>query len=175
MYTVDDLDFLVQLRNVPQSSVGAPCPMILCGEHSLHLAYFLEFPNDDDEMKSAQEGGAYEKDDACLLVKFVRWYAYSFGPPNEEAIHGHPLAYRGLQPFAVFEVKESSWIRSLETMNRVHRSHKAERFQELRHFIFAFHDTTFECVAQDFAWTKHPGSVSKVLRDSWPEGYYPEF
>jgi hypothetical protein len=175
MYTVDDLDSIVELRDVPQSSVGAPCPMILCGEHSLHLAYFCEFPNDDQQMKSIQAGGEYEKDEAGLLVKFQDSYAHMFGPPNDEAIRGHPLARRGLEPYGVFEVRNSSWIRGLERMNKVHRNHEPKRFQSLRHFIFTFHDSTFECVAQNFEWTKHAGSVSKILRDSWPEGYYPNF
>ena len=171
MYTVDELDTVVELEDVPQSSVGAPCPMILCGEHSVHLAYFREFPN-EDEMESVRNGREYEKEDACLLLKFSFCYAHIFGPPNEEAIHGHPLARRGLSPFGVFEVKNSSWIRGLEVMNRVHANHKPERFQKLRHFIFTFHDSTFECVAHDFVWSKHAGSVSNVLRNSWPEGYY---
>jgi hypothetical protein len=32
-------------------------------------------------------------------------------------------------------------------MNRVHSRHDPERFAEYRHFIFALHDRTFECVA----------------------------
>jgi hypothetical protein len=33
MYEVDDQDTVVELSDVPQSSVGAPCPMLLVGEH----------------------------------------------------------------------------------------------------------------------------------------------
>jgi hypothetical protein len=55
---------------------------------------------------------------------------------------------RGLAPYGEFEVVASSWIRSLERMNRVHPRHDAARFAELRHFIFTFHDKTFECVAK---------------------------
>jgi len=172
MYTVDELDSIVELTDVPQSDVGAPCPMVLCTEEKLLLAYFRQFPLNEEELASAREGGEYEKDEACLLVKFDVWYAYMFGPPNDEAIHGHPLAHRGLQPYAVFEVRKSSWVRGLEKMNRVHRFHKPERFEKLRHFIFTFHDSTFECVAPGFAWTKHVGSVSKVLRNSLSDGYY---
>jgi hypothetical protein len=42
------------------------------------------------------------------------------GAPNEEAIAGHPLSDRGVEAFAAFEVKNSSWIRNLELMNSVH-------------------------------------------------------
>jgi hypothetical protein len=173
MYPVGEFDSLVELRNVPQSDVGAPRPMILCSEEKLLLAYHRQFPLNEDELNSARDGGEYEEDEACLLVKFNSWYAYTFGPPNDEALRGHPLFNRGLQPYAVFEVRHSSWIRSLETMNQVHRLHKPERFGKLRHFIFTFHDSTFECAALDFTWAKHAGGVSKVLRDSLSDGNYP--
>jgi hypothetical protein len=74
-----------------------------------------------------------------------------FGPPNDEAFGGHPLASRGLSPYAVFEVQQSSWIRKHERMNSVHPSHNRERFLAgIKHFIFAFHDSTFECIAEGF-------------------------
>lgn len=38
----------------------------------------------------------------------------------------------------------------MERMNRVHRAHKKELFDGLRHFIFGFHDSTFEIVGEDF-------------------------
>lgn len=68
-----------------------------------------------------------------------------FGPPNDEAFAGHPLADRGLNPYSVAEVQRSSWIRGLERMNSVHARHSRERFLEhKRHFVFAFHDSTFK-------------------------------
>lgn len=42
MYCVDSQDRVIEIMDVPQSSVGAPCPMILAGEHHLHLAYYFE-------------------------------------------------------------------------------------------------------------------------------------
>jgi hypothetical protein len=70
------------------------------------------------------------------------------GAPNNEALSGHPLYSRGLGYYGIYEIIESSWIRSLERMNRVHPSHKPRHFEELRHFVFTFHDDTFECVAR---------------------------
>ena len=93
-------------------------------------------------------------------------YAHMFGPPNDEAFEGHPLSQRGLRPYAVFEVQASSWLASLERMNSVHPYHSAERFAKYKHFIFAFHDTTFECIAEGFSVSIHRGSVRSVLRSS---------
>ena len=88
-----------------------------------------------------------------VVVRFRRPYAHMFGPPNDEAFEGHPLAARGLASYAVYEVRRSSWLRRLERMNAVHWNHRPERFlARLRHFVFAFHDATFECIAEGFTF-----------------------
>jgi hypothetical protein len=58
------------------------------------------------------------------------------------------LASRGLGYYGIFEVVGSSWVRELEEMNRVHPNHNPRRFDKLRHFIFMFHDNTFEVIAE---------------------------
>ena len=95
-------------------------------------------------------------------VTFERPYAHMFGPPNDEAFAGHPLAGRGLRPYSAAEISDSSWIRTLERMNAVHRYHDPARFEVLRHFIFAFHDTTFECVARQYTTHLERGSIASV-------------
>jgi hypothetical protein len=107
-------------------------PQILANDDSLVLAYEM-----------APSGEEY------AIVKLILPRAHYFGPPNDEAMSGHPLAERGLGPYGVFEVRNSSWIRALEQMNRVHPSYNASRFRALRHFVLTFHDKTFECVADD--------------------------
>jgi len=57
------------------------------------------------------------------------------------------LYQKGLRFYRVYEVQNSSWIRALERMNRVHPKHQSGMFSRYRHFIFTFHDTTLECVA----------------------------
>jgi len=69
----------------------------------------------------------------------------------------------GLRPYSAAEVRTSSWIRSLEHRNRVHPSHRPESFERYRHFILAFHDTTFECVAESFDVQLHRGTPLSAL------------
>jgi hypothetical protein len=85
--------------------------------------------------------------DPLALVEFASLRAHLFGPPNDEAIRGHPLASRALRPYRSFVIEESSWIRALERMNRVHPLHRPDSYSQLRHYIIAFHDTMFECIA----------------------------
>lgn len=167
MYTVDDRDIVVELTDVPQSSVGAPCPMVLASEGWLRLAYYLEQSDEDWDGKTVRMVSETTEGELCALVLFKGIRAHMFGPPNDEAFSGHPLASRGLGPYAVFEVQNSSWIRGLERMNSVHPSHSAARFRAYKHYVFAFHDSTFEAVAEGFELGIRNGSVSSVLRESW--------
>jgi hypothetical protein len=99
------------------------------------------------------------------MVEFDGYSAFMFGPPNDEAFDGHPLAERGLRPYAVFEVVHSSWIRRLERMNSVHPCHRPEAFADLKHYVFAFHDSTFECVARSFSVRTMRGSMDEALSE----------
>ncbi len=166
MYSITSADRPREVTSTPQSSVGAPCPMLLAGEHVLSLAFYLEesrlAPPWSDTWIRPEESG--DSDDLCAVVTFSRPYAHMFGPPNDEAFSGHPLAARGLKPYSVFEVENSSWVHSLERMNSVHPYHRPERFVLLKHFIYSFYDSTFECVAEAFSISLRRGSVLLVLQ-----------
>ena len=151
MYTVDNQDTVTKLCNLPQSSVGAPIPVVLASEQDVLLAYYMEEESEDRE--------------AFAIIRFERCIAHMFGPPNDEAFRGHPLATRGLTPYSFFEIQHSSWIRTLEEMIRVHPYHDSERFLEDKvHFIASFHDSTFECVAKGYSYEIVRGSMEDAIR-----------
>jgi hypothetical protein len=97
------------------------------------------------------------------IVRFQHCIVHIFGPPNDEAFAGHPLASRGLQPYGAFRVKNSSWIRQLERMNSVHVHHNPASFWELQHLVFTFHDSVFECVCHTFDATETRGSIHAII------------
>lgn len=134
MYAVDDRDVVVLLTNLPAPSAGAPEPVVLADEDRAILAYYA--PEQPEDLG----------DEEVVVLRFDAVRSFMFGTPNDEALHGHPLAERGLQFYAAHTVEQSSWVRQLELMNRVHPLHNAEAFLRLRHFIVTFHDSTFECV-----------------------------
>ena len=147
MYTVDSLDEVLNFEDVPGHSPGAPMPQILANDNVV-LAY------------EVVPGG-----EEYAVVNFIQPRAHYFGSPSDETASGHPLAKRGLEPYGVFEVRNSSWIRALEQMNRVHPKHDASRFGSLRHFVFTFHDNTFECVAHGAVLAaKFPNEVETVKK-----------
>lgn len=164
MYVVDGRDGVVELTEVPQSSVGAPLPVVLADEHTVLLAYLLEDRDPAWDGTSVRVVTA-SSDEPAALVRFQQAWVFQFGPPNDEAFHGHPLYERGLHSYAAFEVEDSSWLRALEQMNSVHEHHSPDRFRRLRHFVFAFHDSTFECVAGGFTVELRDGPLTKVVAE----------
>jgi hypothetical protein len=126
-----------QIKEKFQIDVGAPMPTILSNEHNLFLIFYAS----DVETK----------DDRVVTVKFGRFAQFKFGNPNDESMNGHPLYELGLEPYAIQKVIGSSWIDELIKMNSVHPYHKEEHFLKYQHFIFFFHDTCFEIVAQGYA------------------------
>jgi hypothetical protein len=163
MYEVDGRDEVGKLPDLPQSSIGAPTPFIISDERIVVLAYYLEEQDPEWDGQMVRVLGPTAASEPVAIVRFALCYAHMSGPPNDEAYSGHPLASRGVRPYDAFEVRHSSWIRRLERMNSVHRHHKPDRFWNRRHFIFAFHDTTFECVADGFDLTISHGSIESVI------------
>ena len=163
MYVIDHQDRVVELSDLPQSSVGAPCPVVLAAEHLLSVGFFVEDTPSDWDGTSVRVVGPDSLGEPAAVVRFERPYASFFGPPNDEAFSGHPLAARGLEPYGAFEVVNSSWVRSFERMNSVHPYHRSERFAALRHFVLSFHDTTFECVAEGYSYELADGPLDHLI------------
>jgi hypothetical protein len=162
VYTVDGRDRVVELTAVPQSSVGAPLPLVLSDDSTTVLAYLLEDSDPEWDGKTIRPVTP-ESEEPAALIRFHLCRALYFGSPNDETLAGHPLYARGLGYYGAYEVLESSWIRALERMDRVHPSHNPARFRQLRHFIWAFHDSTFECIAERYDASVHPRPLSSLL------------
>ena len=165
MYDVNEQDRVTNLTDVPQSSVGAPIPFVMSDEHRVVLAYYMEAASSEWDGKTVRMVGAVDAGEPIAIIRFKFCYAHLLGPPNDEAFSGHPLAARGLHPYGAFEVTNSSWIRRLERMNSVHPHHRPETFWKMRHLVFAFHDSIFECVCDGFEVRTTYGSIASVVPD----------
>jgi hypothetical protein len=47
-------------------------------------------------------------------------------------------------------------------MNSVHPRHRPEHFKSYRHFVLAFHDSTFECIAEGYATELASGPLNRL-------------
>jgi hypothetical protein len=163
MYSIDENDRVTRIKDFPQSSVGSPIPVIFSGEHAAIVAFYLQNAPENWDGTSVRVISADTADEPITLIKFASCYASMFGPPNDEAFHGHPLYERGLRPYGAFTIENSSWIRQLERMNSVHPYHRAGRFWALNHYVLSFHDSTFECIASGFSIEVRRGNIKDML------------
>jgi len=143
--------------------------MVLAGVHHLRLAYYIQNTSAGGDTAVFRKLSERTTGQPVALVEFARVYAHMFGPPSADAFRGHPLAERGVEPYSVYEVWESSWLRGLVRMNAVKPGHRPEQFAGYHHYVFAFNDMTFECIAKSYKITVHTGSVVEVLERALKE------
>ena len=137
---------LIELTDIPHMEPGAPCPLVFATEHAVVVSYYLAFPE-------TKEG----KECPCGVITFNGVWSHVFGAPNDETLNGHPLWNIGLRSYGFYEVLDSSWIATLCRRNRVHYFHRDSMFDDVRHFIFTFHDTTLEVAADSYKVSVEPG------------------
>lgn len=170
MYQIDAHDKVVELNDLPQMDPGAPLPAVIATEYGLDLIYLTAEPDPNWDGSTSTMMTSDTERDQVACIRFESVWSHSWGAPNDETLVGHPLASRGLGYYSVFEVLHSSWVRSLERMNAVHHLHSPSLNDSARHFIFTFHDSTFECVAEGYEVKVVSGSVASVaaaLPSTW--------
>ena len=108
---------------------------------SSEFSTFLTF----NAVKPSADGAGIETA-GHAVVEFTACHITKFGYPNDEARWGIPR----YQPtsYGIYEVKNSEWIPEIVRLNRYSFPNTPDD-TTTRHFLFAFHDTTFECLADD--------------------------
>jgi hypothetical protein len=99
-----------------------------------------------DTARPFPQGGFYKEDAGLAIVELVWCSITKFGYPNDEA-WSHIPRTKGLA-YGVFEVLNSSWIAELTRLNRFGFPNTPES-ENKRHFLFLFHDSSFECIARE--------------------------
>ena len=81
---------------------------------------------------------------------------------------GRPYSYFGLKPGAVFEITGSPWLHRTEEDIAFHapktttRGRTTTKAKPLRHFVFTFHDTTYQCIAEGLQATLCFGNYGDI-------------
>lgn len=152
---------LIEIPDFPQSCTGAPLPLVMASEDVVALIFYLQRKPAEWDGQPRSVNSASTSDVAIVTFGFC--YVHSFGPPNDEAIAGHPLYHQGLKSYSAFQVLNSHWIAELEQRNAVHRNHSKSRFlANKNHYIITFHDSTFECIAKDYRIEIVSGSIDET-------------
>jgi hypothetical protein len=159
-------EYAIELDFALPWDTGAPLPQVLANDNRTFLLFYLSNPDPDwDGTWVRIVDPAADEPEPLGVVQFHRAHSVKLGGPNDEAIKGHPLYGKGLRTYAAHQVINSQWITEEERVNSVHPYHRGGWHDRLKHYVFCFHDTTFECLAESFSTERHIGSPRAVLSE----------
>jgi len=157
-------EYAVSTDLFPPCDAGAPLPHVIADGHRTFLTYLVAVhdPNWDGTYVTVKNSasGAVE---SVAVVEFRSCRAFTLGPPNDEALSGHRLWGKGLEFYTPHVVENSRWLTELEQRNRVHAHHSPSLFAGLVHYVFTFHDETFECITGSHEVTHISSTYAEVL------------
>ena len=139
---------------------GAPLPHVVSAGSRTILIYLLDEPDpnwDGSQVEVVDPTAGAGR--SLGLVEFEGCYLFQFGGPNDEVFAGHRLSGRGLSGYGAYLVENSAWIAEQMRINSVHSRYEPTHWSEYRHYVLAFHDEMFECIAR--------GHRVEVIRESF--------
>jgi hypothetical protein len=148
-------------------SGGAPIPHVVSNGSRTVLVCLVEDNDPEWDGTNPQSVSAASMDEMNFaIVEFQLCHAIKFGGPNDESSPNHPLYQVGLRHYDAHEVHNSQWLEDEIAMNAAHRHHVDANWRTLRHFFLAFHDETFEALADDVTVRQARGTMSSLLSES---------
>ncbi len=106
---------------------------------------FLTFNAMRNTDRPSEHGGFYKEDAGTAVIELVGCTITKFGYPNDEAWNSIPLTRD--QAYGVFEVRNSPWKEEIIRLNQF--AFPETKNWRGRHFMFLFHDSSFECIASE--------------------------
>lgn len=144
--------------------VGAPLPHVLSSGSRTFVIYNMREPDPNWDGSYANVVDPASDDIRLIaVIEFERCLVHKFGSPNDEVLEGHPLHGRGLVAYAAHVVERSRWIAELMKINSVHSHYDPNGWELYQHYLLAFHDETFECIARTYSCRKTLSSFPEAL------------
>lgn len=139
--------------------VGAPMPHVWANEHSVFLTFLVA----DSPMTPTEPVSL-----TYAVVEFLRPVAHRLGLPSEDDQFSHYLYGRGQEIYRAQIVENSPWLREMIDMWKKANSEdddSDEKYwqQHIKHYIFWFHDSTFECLARGYEVHTYHDSINAVV------------
>ena len=157
-------EYAVPLDFPVKWDAGCPLPHLLCNDYKALLAFIVRENKPGWDGSSVEiVSGRNEKSRPLALVEFPLCTAAKLGSPNDEVFDGHPLYGRGMDDYTAQRVMNSHWLAEIEAINKVHHCYNPAFWRERNHYVFWFHDTTFECIATSFTVGVYRESMAAML------------
>lgn len=83
-------------------------------------------------------------------IKKINGNTSRFGMANDEVYSGLPLWDKGLNICSAHIIENSSWIKELKNIHKVHPYYNEDSWKDEKHFAFLFKDDIFEIIATDY-------------------------
>lgn len=145
---------------------GAPLPFLFMSDLKTFLTFYVSEPDPNwDGSYVTVKDPADKTVESLAVVEFHRCSSAKMGTPNDEVFEGHPLNGKGLEAYTAQVVRNSRWLASLQAINSVHSQYDPARWKDQKHFVFWFHDSTFECVAESYKVELFTGIMSELLSE----------
>ncbi len=145
--------------------VGAPLPFLLCSDDRTFLTFYVskrDSCSNGSHIKVVKPRSA-ENVSLCL-VTFKSCASAKLGHPNDETQCGHPLAGRGLKGYTAQIVRNSPWLKEVAKTNSAHPHDNPESWTLINHYVFWFHDSTFECLAKSYEIELSSETMPELLK-----------
>lgn len=143
---------------------GAPLPVLIANDYKAFLVFCVRTidPLWDGTYVTIKDPSSCQIE-KLAIVEFEHVASVKIGAPNDEAQYGHPLFGRGLEGYTAQMVKNSKWLAEIETTNKKHHNYSPEMWSKLIHYVFWFHDTTFESAAQSYKVEIVDANMAQVI------------
>jgi hypothetical protein len=149
-----DQDIVEVVEGFPRQAGGAPAPTVIGTDGCDALCYYVDF----DESGTLDQPISISNDSTgqIAVVTFKYCFLYKFGYPNDEGLPEHSLYESGVQYYQLHRIRNSSWIAELASKSTL-------TWSEDCHYIFTFHDSTFECIGRGIKFEVRPGTMRQVV------------
>jgi len=157
-------EYAVRIKFPVEWDTGAPLPHLFINDYCAYLSFYIR--ECDPEWDGSYVNVVDPKDEtpvSLALVEFKSCTIAKLGAPNDEVFHGHPLEGKGLEGYAPLVVKNSNWLEEIKAINKVHNYYKEEHWLNRNHYLFGFHDTTFECIADSFEVSLYSTNMALLM------------
>jgi hypothetical protein len=151
--------------------VGAPMPTFVQTDYGAFLLFYLaaETPTRDWSSVNIRD---LTRDRGVAMIQFKWCVAFMWGP-GEERLHTHRLWGKGLGRYGGYVVQHSTWIEGLARLKAQNPNRESEiDWSQFKHYIFTFHDGSFEIVAETFIVRTFVASINEVLQQALNGAFY---
>ncbi|MCP3929775.1 MAG: hypothetical protein GY705_11815 [Bacteroidetes bacterium] len=149
----------------PLWSTGAPMPQVFSDGGNIYLIYLIHEPDPNwDGTYVRMIDNTSETSYPLALVEFDG-YTFKFGVANDEVNHGLPLWNKGLKFYSAHEIENSNWIQELKKIHSVHPQFSEDRWKDLKHYVFLFHDELLEVICKGYKIEKFNTTFKKLAAE----------